>query len=91
MNIDDLIMNGTVDVSIKSVKLEHPKDACARRFKDITLFIIAMVLILIAFIFCGYAFLSERFSSDFEKWAMTIDGSIIVGFLSFLTGKNIKY
>ncbi len=90
MNINDLIKNDNLDVSIKSVRVEHPKDACARRFKDIMLFIIAMILILVAFIFCGYTLLIGKFSADFEKWAMTIDGSIIVGFLGFLTGKNIK-
>ncbi len=91
MNIDDLIMSADVDVSIKSAKLEHPKDACARRFKDITLFTLAIILIFIAFIFCGYTVVSSHFSSDFQKWSLTVDGSIIVGFLSFLTGRNISF
>jgi hypothetical protein len=90
MDINDLIKNGELDVSIKSIKAEHPKDACARRFKDITLFIIAIIMILLVFIFCGYALVSGKFSPDFQKWAMTIAGSIIVGFLGFLTGKHIR-
>ena len=80
----------TLMSQLNLLKPNIQKNVCARRFKDITLFIISMILILVVFVFCGYALLSGKFSADFEKWAMTIDGSIIVGFLGFLTGRNIK-
>lgn len=38
-DINDIVGKPGWEVKIKSVKVEHPQDACARRFKDITLFI----------------------------------------------------
>lgn len=89
-DINDMVGRPGWEVKIESVKIEHPKDACVRRFREMTLFVISMLFILLVFIFCGYVLFSPKFSHDFQKWAMTIDGSIVAAFLAFLTGKNIK-
>lgn len=88
MEMSQILNNPEVSISINSNKKEHPKDACLRRVQETTLFFITIALLLTAFLFCGYILLNERFGVVNQKWAMTTCGSIITGFLGFLTGKN---
>ena len=90
IDINEIAENPKISLSIISNKDEHPKDADLRRFKDIALFVIAAVLVLCIFSFCGFILINGQFSSDDKKWAMAIASSIVSAFLGYLTGKHTK-
>lgn len=89
MEVSQILGNPEVSISINSNKKEHPRDACLRRVQETTLFFITIGLLLSAFLFCGFILLNDRFGMIDQKWAMTTCGSIISGFLGFLTGKKL--
>lgn len=90
INIVELASNPKINLSITANQEENPKDASIRRFKDIVLFSVAIILILAAFLFCSCVLVSNNFTSDDKKWAMAIGSSIISAFLGYITGKNIR-
>jgi hypothetical protein len=81
IDINELIRKSRLNLSITSNQDEHPNDAYIRRFKDIILFSITIILILCAFLFCGYILLSQNFSFD-----TAIATSIISALLGYLLG-----
>jgi hypothetical protein len=88
IDINDLISKSKLSLSITSNHDEHPKDASLRRYKDVALFSVTLILILCVFFFCGYVVLSKDCSIDDKKWATAIATSIISAFLGYLTGKG---
>lgn len=83
MKLDDFFNSSDFDLSISRKKTEHPKDASIRRFKEITSYALSVLSVSLIFIFCLYSAYNSKFSSDFQKWSMTIDGSIISAFLAY--------
>ncbi len=88
IDINELANNPKISLSITSVQDEEPQDAYIRRFKEVVLFSVVLILVLCAFLFCGYILLSDNFSGDDKKWATAIASSIISALLGYLTGKS---
>lgn len=89
-DINEIVNNPRLSLSITSSKDEHPKDACIRRSKDMALFSVVLVLVFLAFLFCGYLLLNHNSSIDDKKWATAVATSIISALLGYMTGKNIN-
>lgn len=89
INLDELINKSQLNFSLTSEN-EHPKDADIRRIKDMSLFFVTVILVLSAFLFCGYILLNKDFSPDDKKWATAIASSIVSSLLGYRIGKNIS-
>ena len=89
IDLNEIANNSNLSLTITSSSEENPTDAYIRRSKNIISFVVAMLLILSAFSFCGYIILSKNFSADDKKWATTLAGIIVSAFLGFFFGKNI--
>lgn len=90
IDLNEIANNPKLKLQISSITQEDPKDAGIRRAKDIVLFVVAVLLILSAFVFCGYLLLNPSSTADDKKWATVIAGSIISAFLGYLTGKHFN-
>lgn len=71
-------------ITAETREIEHEADARLRRFKDKTLFLIGLIMILGAFFYFGWRVI--EYPDD--KWSMAITSSIISAFLGYLTGKK---
>ncbi len=74
-----------VQYAITPVMQEDSIDGKIRRVKDLTLFFVALVMVLSAFIYC-VTILNQNPNNE---WAMVIASSIISALLGFLTGRKI--
>ncbi len=80
--------NENYNVKIESIKKEHPSDARNRRFKDMCLFIVALIMVLVIFAFCMYVIFNQLSNENDKKWATTIVSGIISALLGYMVGKS---
>ncbi|KTC78732.1 hypothetical protein [Legionella cincinnatiensis] len=76
------------NVKIESVKREHPSDARNRRFKEMSLFIVALLMVSAIFILCMYVICTHSSNDSEKKWATTIVSGIISALLGYMVGKS---
>jgi uncharacterized membrane protein HdeD (DUF308 family) len=88
MHLGSFADSENYNVKIESVKREHPSDARNRRFKDMALFIVALVMVLAIFVFCMYVICNHGSNDNDKKWATTIVSGIISALLGYMVGKS---
>lgn len=88
-DINEIANNPKLSLSITSAQDEDPTDAYIRRGKEVTLFLVAIILLICVFSFCGFVLFSHNFTPDDKKWCLAIASSIVSAFLGYLTGKKI--
>jgi hypothetical protein len=85
MRIEDLVRSG-FKFQLGSEEFEHPEDAKLRRFKDKTIFIMSVLVVSSAFIYCSWRLIK----SPEQGWPLAINSSIISGLLGYLVGKKVN-
>ena len=88
IDLNEIANNPKLGLKLSSSQEEHPKDARVRRFKAISLFIAALLMVLSAFAFCGYVLLSSHFDANDKKWAMTVASGMVSALLGYLIGRQ---
>lgn len=84
IDLNKVFNNKDTELHIKKIVPENVEDAKLRRFKDKTLFVIGLVMILCVFFYFGWRVIHD----PNDKWSMAITSAIISAFLGYITGKK---
>ncbi len=88
IDLNELAKSHHLELTLTASQEEDPGDARIRRFKEIALFLLSILLVVCVFLFCVYILFSTQASAVDQKWATTLIGAIISGLLGYLTGKR---
>lgn len=88
IDLNELAKSHHLELTITASQEENPNDAQIRRFKEIALFLLSILLVICVFVFCVYILLSTHASAVDQKWATTLIGAVISGLLGYLTGRR---
>lgn len=84
LNISDILRQ----LEWEGKKPEKPWDAGIRRVKDVVLFSVTLLIVLVSLFGLWEIFADQASSADDKKWAMTLVSGIISGFMGWLVGKK---
>ncbi len=104
MNSDKIDLNALAnrpDHQLSIVPREDPEeratrlsikeaDAAYHRHKDLTLHIIAFVVIGVALGLCVWAIVKEDSTAEDRQWAVPLLTAIVTGLVGYITGKSTK-
>lgn len=94
LDLNQLVKKGTVELGPE----EHPEDRVSRlrreerrdrveHFKGLTLFVLAVLGILVLGAICGRVAFDAQADPDTRKWAQTVLTALVSGVVAFLFGR----
>lgn len=90
VDLSKLAENSNLKVSIQSIQPEDPVEAKIRRIKDIVLFAVGLLFVLLIAAVCVYFIFSSSSTSDDKRWSMGVLSSLVTAFLGFITGRSLS-